>query len=215
LDLLPRRSGNGLDHNKEKVTAVKQLNNNRTRVTAVGNLKNNRTRETTVSQLNNNQTRVTAVDQLKNSGIGDDFMTFKGRTGIIIWIVALILLACEVFFFLFKDDFENQVMFWILVIVFALILILTLMFEIRNKIVVTKDLLKICFGLTTTNISVSTITSLKKTFSAIASDSASLRRIEIVYTNQTGICKVYCSPRKEDDFIKLLAEYNPKVKILG
>ena len=79
-------------------------------------------------------------------------MTFKGRTGVIIWIVGLILLACELFFIFFKDDFENQVIFWILVIVFGLILIITLMFEFRNKIVVTKDLVKICFGITTTNM---------------------------------------------------------------
>ena len=142
-------------------------------------------------------------------------MTFKGRTGVIIWIVGLILLACELFFIYFKDDFENQVIFWILVIVFGLILIITLMFEFRNKIVVTKDLVKICFGITTTNISVSTIRSLKKTISAIASDSASLRRIEIGYVNGTGICKVYCSPRKEDEFIKMLADYNPEIRILG
>jgi hypothetical protein len=89
------------------------------------------------------------------------------------------------------------------------------MFEFRNKIVVTKDLVKICFGITTTNISVSTIRSLKKTISAIASDSASLRRIEIGYVNGIGICKVYCSPRKEDEFIKLVTEYNPGVKVLG
>lgn len=142
-------------------------------------------------------------------------MTFKGRTGVIIWIVALILLACEVFFFFFKYDFENQFVFWVLVIGFALILVFTLMFEIRNKIVVTKDLVKICFGITTTNIKVSTITSLKKTISAIASDSASLRRIEIGYANEKGICKVFCSPRKEDEFIKLLTGYNSGIKILG
>ena len=142
-------------------------------------------------------------------------MTFKGRTGVIIWIVGLVLLACEVFFFFLKNDFDNQFVFWILVIGFGLILIFTLMFEFRNKIVVTKDRIKICFGITTTNISVSTITSLKKTISAIASDSASLRRIEIGYANEKGICKVFCSPRREDEFIKMLVDYNPGIKIFG
>lgn len=141
-------------------------------------------------------------------------MTFKGRTGILIWIVALILLACEVFFILFKDEFEEQVIFWILVIGFGLILAITLMFEIRNKIVVTEEAIRICFGVTTTVIGVSTISSLKKTISVVASDSASLRRVEIGYANEKGIQKVFCSPRKEDDFIKLLTEYNPKIKIL-
>nr|MCR5829468.1 hypothetical protein [Lachnospiraceae bacterium] len=107
-------------------------------------------------------------------------MTFKGRSAILIWIVALILAVCEVFFFLFKDEF-NPVLFWILVIGFGVILVFTLMFEIRNKIVVTEDTVKICFGLTTTTISVSTIMSLKKTINAIASDSGSLRRVEIGY----------------------------------
>ena len=140
-------------------------------------------------------------------------MTFKGRSAILIWIVALILVVCEVFFFLFKDEF-NPVLFWILVIGFGVILVFTLMFEIRNKIVVTEDTLKICFGLTTTTISVSTIMSLKKTINAIASDSGSLRRVEIGYVNERGIRKVYCATRSEDEFIKLLIGYNPKIKVL-
>jgi len=139
-------------------------------------------------------------------------MTFKGRVGIFIWIVAAALIACEVLFFLFKDEFD-PIVFWILVIGFGLILIFTFMFEIRNKIVVTKDLVKICFGVTTTNINVSTITSLKKTISAVASDSGSLRRIEIGYANEKGIRTVFCATRKEDEFIKLLTEYNPKIKV--
>ncbi|MCR5520443.1 MAG: PH domain-containing protein [Lachnospiraceae bacterium] len=140
-------------------------------------------------------------------------MTFKGRTGILIWIVAFVLAACEVLFILFKDEF-SPVLFWILVIGFGLILIITVMFEIRNKIIVTEDLVKICFGITTTDISVSTITSLKKTISAIASDSASLHRIEIGYANEKGIRQVFCATRKEDEFIKLLTQYNPKIKVL-
>ncbi len=139
-------------------------------------------------------------------------MTFKGRRGFIIWVVALILLACEVFFFLYKDEFD-PVVFLLLVIGFGLILILTLMFEIRNKVVVTEDLVKICFGITTTDIGVSTITSLKKTISAIASDSASLRRVEIGYADEKGARKVFCSPRREDEFIKLLTGYNSKIKV--
>jgi len=140
-------------------------------------------------------------------------MTFKGRSAILIWIVALILAVCEVFFFLFKDEF-NPVLFWILVIGFGVILVFTLMFEIRNKIVVTEDTVKICFGLTTTTISVGTIMSLKKTINAIASDSGSLRRVEIGYANERGIRKVYCATRSEDEFIKLLTGYNPKIKVL-
>ncbi len=141
-------------------------------------------------------------------------MTFRGRTGIIIWIVVLILLACEVFFALYKDEF-SPVVFWILMIGFGAIVVLTLMFEIRNKIVVTGDLVKICFGITTTIINISKITSLKKSISAIASDSGSLRRIEIAYVNENGVHKVFCSPRKEDEFIDLLTGCNKKIKVLN
>lgn len=150
-----------------------------------------------------------------NTSEGRFFMKLKGRSGIIIWIMALALLAGTVIFASMYREFDSIGGYLLIVIIMAASSALFASFILRNFILVTENTITVCFGITTTVIETASVTSLKKVTSLMASASASAKRIEIRYAD--GIRKdfIHVSPKDEEAFIQAVCTYNPKVSVIN
>lgn len=139
-----------------------------------------------------------------------NYMKIKGRSGVIIWITTLSLSFSTVVFVTKYNDFDNFINYLLIFIFMVACTIVIASFIFRNYLIVTKQTITICFGITTTVLSIESIKSLKKVKNFIASSSASINRIEIEYID--GI--IYVSPKDEDNFINVVCSYNPKTKYI-
>lgn len=135
-------------------------------------------------------------------------MKMKAKSGIIIWITALALLAGTVVVAAMYSKFEGLGGYLAVLIIMAASTALTASFILRNYILVTEQTIKVCFGMTTTVLKIASVKSIKKVKNLIASASASVKRIEIQYTG--GV--IYVSPIDGDKFIQTVCSYNPKIK---
>jgi len=140
-------------------------------------------------------------------------MRFNSRCGVVMWVTSLLLLAVTVFFITQYSMFDSLVGYLALVLIMAVSTILTFTFVLRNYIIVTENQVKVCFGITTSVIDIPAIFSLKKVTSAVASSSASLRRIEIKFNKNNSKREIYVSPKDEDNFIQTVCSYNQNVKV--
>lgn len=140
-------------------------------------------------------------------------MKMKARSGIIIWITALALLAATVAIAAMYNDFDGIGGYLMIVIIMAASTIMTASFILRNYLIVTEQSIKVCFGMTTTVLEVASLKSLKKVKNLTASASACVRRIEVQYVSGGENRLIYISPKDEAAFIQTVCSYNPNIKV--
>ena len=136
-------------------------------------------------------------------------MKIKARTGIIIWITAVALLAGTVAIAAMYNEFDGIGSYLTILLIMMAATAATVSFVLRNYIIVTEQMIKVCFGMTTTVLETSSVMSLKKVTNLMASASTSAKRIEVRYAG--GI--IYVSPKDEEVFIRAICSYNAKVKV--
>ncbi len=130
----------------------------------------------------------------------------------IIRITALALLAGTAASAAAYKEFDGIAGYLLIVTVMAGSAAMTASFVLRNYLLVTEQTITVCFGMTTTVLEISSVTSLKKVTNLIASSSASAKRIEIQYVSGVEKKIIYVSPRDEDTFIQTVRSYNPKIQ---
>lgn len=141
-------------------------------------------------------------------------MKMKAKSGIIIWVTTLVLLAATVAIAVMYNDFDGIASYLLVLIIMAASTIMTASFIMRNYLIVNEQTIKVCFGMTTTVLEIASVTSLKKVISLTASASASVKRIEIQYAGGGEKKHIYVSPKDEAAFIQAVGSANPKVKVL-
>lgn len=87
-------------------------------------------------------------------------MKFKGKSGIVLWLTFVFVLGCATCFVSQKNGFDSQAVFWILIVIYAAISIILVLFMVRNYIIVTDDEIKICLGFSTTVLKTASIVSM-------------------------------------------------------
>ena len=146
--------------------------------------------------------------------IGENIMKMKARSGIIIWITALAMLAGTVAFAAAYNEFDGIVSYLLILAVMSVSTVVTGSFILRNHLLVTEQTITVCFGMTTTVFETASVTSMKKVTNLIASSSASAKRIEIRYVKGAEKKVIYVSPKDEQTFIQTLCSYNPKINVI-
>lgn len=138
-------------------------------------------------------------------------MKMKAKSGIIIWVTTLALLAGTVVFAATYNEFNRIGSYLLILLILAASTAMAASFILRNYLIVTEQTITVCFGMTTTVLETVSVTSLKKVRNMTASSSASTRRIEIQYANGANV--IYVSPKDEETFIQTVCSYNPKVTV--
>lgn len=142
-------------------------------------------------------------------------MKFKGKCGIVLWLTLVFVLGCAACFVSQKNGFDSQAVFWILIVIYAAISIILVLFMVRNYIIVTDDEIKICLGFSTTALKTASIVSMRKVINFVASGGASAKRIEVIFTRDGDRNLIYISPKEADSFIELVCGYNQNIKVHG
>ena len=131
-------------------------------------------------------------------------MKFKGKVGLILWLVVLLVLGCGAYFVSIREKFDSVFGFGVIVVVFSGVLAVVLWMMIRNEVIVTDTSIIVKLGMTTTTIERASIQSVKKVTSVIASAGTSAKRIEIIYKAGYEQKRIYISPKDRDGFLEAI-----------
>ena len=140
-------------------------------------------------------------------------MKFRGKNGFVMWFTLVLVVTLGAGMLILLGSAGNSVAFGAMLVVFALITIIIAWIMIRNCIYVENGEIKVCLGMTTSVVAISSIISMKKVVNAVASSGTSLDRIEIAFMKDNKRNLIYVSPKDKDGFIKAVRDFKPEIKI--